>query len=136
MNIKRIENIDIIKSLYPLFIEDGAYTKDIIAKELYQIMTYTPKDVFIGVIFNDNNDIIGFGVAWRPDDREYIELTQAWMHPKCKRKFGLKVIEMIKKWAIKEFNIHEIRIDTNRNPKAIKRVWGFTIHSYIMNCKF
>lgn len=135
MEVRRATDPKIIKVLRPYFIEDGAFTRDIIAKELFEIMIAVPNEIFVGIIFEEN-EIYGFAVAWLPDNREYIWLAQAWSKSGSERKYGQAAIEMIKQWAMEKFNIHEIRFETNRNPKVIERVWGFKSHATVMNCKF
>lgn len=135
MEIRRVTNPEIIKFLYPFFIEDGAYTRDIIAKELFEIMVSVPDEVFVAVIFEEN-EIMGFGIAWIQDNREYIYLSQAWSKPGCNRNYGKKAINVIEQWAIKEYNIHEMRFETKRNPEAIERAWGFKLHSTTMRSNF
>ena len=51
MEIKRATDPKIIKFLRPYFTEDGAFTRDIIAKELFEIMVTTPNEIFVVVIF-------------------------------------------------------------------------------------
>ena len=135
MEIRRATNPSIIKFLNPLFTEDGAFTRDIIAKELFEIMIATPDEVFVIVIFEDD-EILGFAVAWVQDDREYIWLAQAYSKPGCDRCQGKVAIDLIKQWAIEKFNIHEIRFETDRNVKAIERAWGFKQHATVMSSKF
>jgi len=135
MEIKRVQDPKIIKHLRQFFTEDGAFTRDIIAKELFEIMIAAPNEIFVAVIFEENT-IYGFAISWLMDNREYVWLAQAWAKHGSDRKYGRAVIDMIKQWAIKEFNIHEIRFETERNPKVIERAWGFKMHAYIMNCKF
>lgn len=135
MEIKRIKDPKIIKYLRPYFTEDGAFTRDIIAKELFEIMIAVPDEIFVAVIF-EKDEIYGFGIAWIQDNREYVWLAQAYSKPGCKRDYGKQAIEMIKQWAIDEHCIHKVRFETERNPKVIERVWGFKTHAYIMEGKF
>jgi len=135
MEIRRSTSPKIIKYLRPYFTEDGAFTRDIIAKELFEIMIATPNEIFVGVIFEENK-IYGFGIAWLMDNREYIWLAQAWSKSGSERRYGQAVLDMIKQWTIKEHNIHKMRFETNRNPEAIERVWGFKFHATVMKCEF
>jgi len=135
MKIKRARDPAIIKHLRKFFTEDGAFTRDIIAKELFEIMVAVPEEIFVAIIF-ENNEIHGFAISWLMDNREYVWLAQAWSKPGSGRGYGKIAIDMIKQWAIKEFNIHEIRFETERNPEAIERVWGFKTHAYIMKSNF
>ena len=135
METKRATNPAIIKYLRPYFIEDGAFTRDIIAKELFEIMISIPDEIFVAVIF-EADEIYGFGIAWLMDNREYVWLAQAYLKSGTDRSYGKKVIKIIKQWAINEHNIHKIRFETERNPEAIERVWGFKFHATVMECEF
>jgi len=135
METKRIKDPVIIKHLRKFFTEDGAFTRDIIAKELFEIMIAVPDEIFVAVSF-DGNKIQGFAISWLMDNREYVWLAQVWSKQGSGREHGRIAIDMIKQWAIKEFNIHEIRFETSRNPEAIERAWGFKTHAYIMQGKF
>ena len=135
MEIKRTQDPKIIKFLRPYFAEDGAFTKDIIAKELFNIMCSVPDEIFVVVIF-EQDKICGFAISWLMNDREYVWLAQAYSKPGTNRRYGREAIEMTKRWASKEHNIHEIRFETSRNPAAIERVWGFKPHATVMNCRF
>lgn len=135
MKVRRWQNPEIIKHLRHYFTEDGSFTRDVIATELFNVMITTPEEIFVVVIF-DENDLQGFGIAYVPNNRKYVWLAQVWSKPGIDRKYGKKSMEMIKQWAVQNFNIHEIRFETSRNPKAIKRVWGFKKHSTIMNSEF
>lgn len=135
MLIRRVTNPRIVEFLHPFFIEDGAFTRDIIAKEIFNIMFITPNEIFVATIF-EKAEFLGFAIAWVQEDREYVWLAQAWSKPGTDRKYGKQAIEMIKQWAIKEHNKHEIRFETDRNLKAIERVWGFKPHATVMSGKF
>ncbi len=135
MKVKRTQDPKIIKFLRPYFIEDGAFNRDIIAKELFDIMRSTPDEIFVVVIL-EQDKICGFAISWLMNDREYIWLAQAWSRSGTDRCYGKEAIEMIKRWASKEHNIHEIRFETSRDPKAITRVWGFEPHATVMSSKF
>lgn len=135
MQIERIQDPKIIKHLRKFFTEDGAFTRGIIAKELFEIMIAVPNEIFVAVV-SEEDTIYGFAICWLMDNREYVWLAQVWSKSGLDRKYGKEVISMIKQWAIKEFNIHELRFETERNPKAVEKIWGFKTHAYIMNCKF
>ena len=135
MNIKRAKDPQIIKYLRPYFIEDDACTRDIIAKELFDMMVSVPNEIFVVVIFEEN-ELKGFGIAWIPDNREYVWLSQAWSKSGNERKYGREAIEMIKQWAISEHNIHEIRMETLRNPKVMERIWNFKPYAVVMRNRF
>lgn len=135
MIIQRVTNPLIIKTLYPLFIEDGGFTRDIVAKELFQIMITSPNEIYVATII-EKDEILGFAVAWVQEDREFVWLAQAWSKPETDRRYGKEAIKMIQQWALKEHNLHEMRFETDRNPKAIERAWGFKFHATVMNCKF
>lgn len=135
LEVKKAENPIIVKYLKPFFIEDSFYTKDIIAKEIFNMMVKVPREIFVAIIF-EKDLLHGFIIGWLEKDNNFIWITQAWSKPGTDRKYGRKAINMIKEWAVNNFNIHEMRFETNRNPKAIERVWGFKIHSYIMKDKF
>ena len=77
MEIKRTTNPKIIKFLRPYFTEDGAFTRDIIAKELFEIMIAIPNEIFVAVIFEED-EIHGFAISWLMDNREYVWLAQVW----------------------------------------------------------
>lgn len=135
MEIRRAKNPVIIKHLRPFFIEDGAFNRDVIAKELFDKMVSIPDKIFVVIIF-EGDELRGFGIAWVPINREYVWLAQAWSKPGSDRDYGEEAINMIKQWAVSAHNLHEMRFETNRNPKAIERVWGFKIHSTVMRDKF
>lgn len=135
MDIIRVQDPKIVNELKPLFTEDGMYCRDEIGQEVFGLMTFKPKDIIVLVI-RESENLKGFVVATAEPNREYIWIYQAWYDPKCKRKYGKEAINMLKQWAVDEHNAHEIRFETTRNPKAIKRAWGFTVHAYIMKCEF
>ena len=99
MEVKRTTNPEIIKFLRPFFTEDGAFTRDIIAKELFEIMVAVPKEIFVAVIFEEDM-IHGFAIGWLMDDREYIWLAQAYSKPGSERKYGQVAIEMLKQFVL------------------------------------
>lgn len=134
---RRIKNPNIIVKIKSNFTGDGLYNQDAIANELYRVMLSEPRKIFVVCNFDIHRNINGFLVAWVEDGRDHVWLSQAWSSPQqINRESGKEAIEMIKQWARDEHNLHEIRFETERNPDAIARVWGFETHAYIMKCKF
>lgn len=135
MEIKRFTDPNIIRELTPFFTEDGAFTRDIIAREIIEIMLATPNEIFVVVVFN-KDELYGFAICWLMTDRKYAWLTQAYSKAGNDPSYKKKVFDMIKNWAIETHNIREIRFETEHNSKAIERISDFKVHSYVMNWKF
>ena len=135
MNIIEVHNPAIVRELEPFFIADGTYTKAYIAKELFEKMVARPDDVIV-IVLLESGKLKGFAVAWTIAGMDYIFLNQAKYWPGCERMYAKLALQAIEKWAVDKHNIHKMRFETDRNPKAIERAWGFKIHSYIMNKVF
>ena len=135
MDIVKVSDPKVAKELKQFFTEDGLYCKDEIYQEIFGLMTFKPNDIAV-IVLRDDGELKGFAMATVEANREYIWISQAWYNPNCKRIHGKQAINMLKQWAIEEHNKHEIRFETERSPRAIKRAWGFKVHSYIMKCEF
>jgi len=135
MIIFRARDYHIMEYIIPHLVEDGSYNRNIIAEEILNMMVNSPDDVCIAVVF-EGSDLVSYTIGWVIKNREYIWLGQSWIKAGVSRNNIIDGLRIVKLWAIEEHNIHEIRFETERNPKALSRAWGFDIHGYIMNCEF
>lgn len=135
MVLFRAKSYEVLKYIYPHLVEDGEYTKDIIIEEIAGRMMNDPDSICVMVVF-EGQEIIGYTIAWTLTNRNYVWLGQSWSSKNLSRNDAKKAVEAIEEWAEETHEIKEIRFETERNPDALERVWGFDIHSYIMQRKW
>ncbi len=136
VKIFRATNPEIMRLIYPHLVEDGEYTRRIIAKDILGMMTAAPNEIFVAVAFDKEEELVGYTIGWIPVERRYVWLGQSWSSGEYSRNELKDALELVKRWAANEHDIHEIRFETERNADAIVRAWGFELHGYIMNCRF
>lgn len=130
IEIKQEINIAIVDKIKEHFVEDGGYTKEVIAAELRRYMTETPDSVFVLVGY-DGEEIVGHTIAWLPENRGYIWSDQSWIKNGTPTEYVKMALALMETWA-KIKGVNEIRLETERNKDAIVRRWGFQEHGVIM----
>lgn len=130
INIKHETDVAIIDKIKEHFVEDGDYTKEVIADELRQYMTQVPERVIVLVGY-DGDEIVGHIVAWAPLNRNYAWFDQVWNKPGTPTDASVQGMILLETWA-KLRGIYEIRMETERNKMVIARRWGFQEHGVIM----
>ena len=128
--IKRETDISIVDKIKDNFVEDGDYTREVIAEDLICFMTKSPDDTCVLVGYEDG-EIVGHLVAWIPDCRSYVWLGQAWHDSKNGSEVAKQGFKELEKWA-KERGYNEIRFETERSRMSIGRSWGFEEHAVVM----
>jgi len=123
VRIVRETNPDIISRIKDHFIEDGSYTRDIMAEEFRLSMTAYPDSICVLVGY-DKDKIVGLLIAFRPYNRNYVLLDQVWSS--YRRVISKEIIEIIKMWS-REIGASEIRASTSRNSVAQRCIkdYGF-----------
>lgn len=127
-------NPEIIDKLAENFVEDGVYTKEIICKEFRDTMIYHP-DLICVLVGYDDDKIVGHLIAYKPDNRQFVFLGQAWNI--AENEHAREGFEQLKEWT-KSLGLKEIRFETERASvmaKAVKN-WGFTSRFVEFQMKF
>lgn len=131
--IKRELNPDIIDKLKENFVADGVYSKDVMCRDFVDYMTNSPDNICVMVGYDDEK-IVGHLVAFKPFNRDYVVLDQAWnISTPEHAKAGF---EQLREW-VKSIDCKEIRFETER-ASVITRAcitWGFKGHSVILQMR-
>lgn len=130
INIRQEIDVAIIDKIKEHFVEDGGYTKEVMAAELRRYMTETPDSVFVLVGY-DGDEIVGHIIAWLPENRSYVWLDQVWNKNGTPTDASVQGMILLETWA-KIKGRHEIRMETGRNETVIARRWGFIECGIIM----
>lgn len=127
-------NSSIIDELKSEFVEDGVYTKEVMCKDFVSLMDAYP-DMICVLVGYDDDKIVGHLIAYKPFNRSYVVLDQAWnVSYKEHAKSGF---EKLKEWVI-SLGVNEVRFETER-ASVIARAciaWGFRQHSVILQVRF
>lgn len=131
--VKREFDPAVIDRLSANFVEDGSYTREIMANEFKQLMIARPDEICVLVGYDDNK-IVGHLIAFRPYNRDYIVLDQAWNI--ATPEHNLEGFECLKNW-VKSIGLKEIRFETEKDSVALRaaKIWGFESHSIVMSMR-
>jgi len=120
--------IDLIKGD---FVEDGDFTREIMTREYKFMLKNMPDDICVIVSYDDTGTPNGHLVAFKPYNRNYVMLEQAFSRcGKESAEYGFKLLE---DWT-KSKGFNEIRMETERQSVAARALlnWGFVEHSILM----
>jgi len=105
-------------------------------EELCERMIATPKKTFV-VIVIDGDKVVGHTVAVVGQNKKIVYILSTGIDKDVKVKYKNIAIDMIEKWCIEEFNVHEIRTDTKIKPEFFSRLFkDYKLYGYIMNKTF
>jgi hypothetical protein len=134
MNIRIETQPEIIDLIKCNFVEDGDYTRDVMADEFKELMTKHPDRTLVLVAYDDNKKPVGHIVAYKAFNRSYACLEQAYSST------GFQVpkigFEALAEWA-RQSGVKSIRLETERDSVAncaVKR-YGFAEHGVVMELK-
>ena len=130
MEIFRARNPDIVRYMH--FLDDPDITKKESAKELLTTMIATPDDVFVAVIF-DEDELVGHACGIKKEG--YIWTYNAWAKNTLDSKYSAQGFDLIKDWAKKQ-GFKSMRCETFRSPEAMERAYGWEKYSTIMQLNF
>ena len=131
VEIRRELNPDIIDKIKTNFVGDGSYSRDVMCQEFVHTMTFLPDSIFVLVGYV-NNEIVGHFVAYKPENRNYVFLDQAWNISTIEN--SKIAFDKLKEWT-KSIGLNEIRFATKRDSVAYK-FWGFEQHLVILQMIF
>lgn len=134
MIIFRTKKPEILKYIYPKMVVDDGANKDIIAEDIFAMMNNNPDNTCVIVGF-DGDYLKIFLIAFYEEGKNFVWIDQVWIDTDVNKKYSNELVDAIKKWAKDFHNIDELRFQTERNPEAFKRSWGFNIHSYVLSNK-
>jgi len=131
IRIVQEHDVKIIEELKPYFIEDGCYTKDVMADEFLYLMTNYPDDICV-LVAREENFVLGFIVAHKVYNRDYAYFAQ--VYSKVDSEFALKGFSKLIRWC-KKRGIKELRGETERDSVAMRglKTYGFTEHSIVVS---
>lgn len=128
--VERQFNPGIIDELKDKFIEDGGYTRDIIADELKELMIDRPRRICVLAGFAGDR-IEGFFIGYIAANRDYLWLDQAWHSAEFPKWACCEALYKMSHFAL-AWNVKKMRAETERNALAIERMWGFKEHGVIV----
>ena len=129
ITIQREFDSSIIDELKPHFVEDVGYTRDMAAAEMKSSMDCNSDDFCMIIARGEDKKIVGYILAWIPENRRYVYMGQAWCiagHNVAESGMGMLI-----KWAT-EKDVDDIVCDTARSTSAIYRAWEFIERSVSM----
>lgn len=128
--IERETDPKIIETLKPNFIEDGCYTKDLMADEFERLMRLLPDSICVLVGYDDDF-ISGLLIAYVVDNRDYAYLAQAYSISKSD--FAKEGFDMLIEWC-KSLSLNELRYETERDSAQMigTKRYGFSEHGVVM----
>ena len=131
MVIFRAENPNVVRYIYPKLVVEDGYSQEKAIEDIYFFLDSRPEDICAAVIF-DGDELVGMLIAMHFDYRDHIWIEQAWVDSSVSKADSTKMLELVEDWAIDNFGIRELRFQTDRNPQAFERRWGFEVKGHIM----
>ena len=117
------------------FFNDKDSTKEEDALELIGMLISSPNEVCVSVIF-DGNELVGHTCGYKYPENNYVWSFNSWVKLGVNKEYVIAGLDIVKQWSVDNFNIHEIRCETFRNSKAMKRAYNWDEYSTIMELKF
>jgi len=117
------------------FFDEGDSSAHDDGLELFTMMNRHHDKTCVSVIL-DNNEIVGHtcGHLWYGD--KYVWSFNSWVKKGVPKEYVVEGLDIIKQWSADNFNIHEIRCETFRNPEAMHRAYKWNKYSTIMTLEF
>jgi hypothetical protein len=118
-----------------LVVDDGLSQGAVLA-EFSGMLRHAPESfrAFILVEESETPSIIGQIVAWKPSEKPWVWVEQAWVHNEAPKSWKVELFRMVKSWA-RQLGLSELRCETHRNPETLARRWGWSVHSTVMRLK-
>ena len=129
MKIVRATSPSGITLIEPLLIADNDRDRSAAADMFRQGLVNVPDAMFVLVAFEEE-EVLGFVVAYLPPAVDHVFLHQAWVKPGVTT-LADKLFIRLAIWT-ENAGRHFIRAETQRNPEAFLRRWNFTQVSVIM----
>lgn len=113
------------------FVEDGAYTKDVIAAKIKRYMETAPDSTIVLAAYDEAKGFVGHIIGWIPEDLDFVWIDQIWHDPQYNQELVQAGLSRLREWALAR-GVHKLRGETERNSLAIQRGQGWTEHGVIV----
>ena len=133
MDVLRARNPEVVELMN--FITNDYSEEGESCEELKQMMTQSKDDVCVAVVF-DKNKLVAHTCGYKHKDRNYIWSFNSWAKHGLEKKYAVMCFNIIKNWSISHFGIYKMKCETIRNPRVMKRAYGWELHSSIMELNF
>lgn len=131
MVVFRARDVSVLRYVFPVLVVDSGIDVEYIAEFIYGLLINRPDDICIATLF-DGSKLRGMVIGIQEPFRDFIWIEQAWIDKGVKKADSCKLLELIEDWALEEFDIKELRFQTERNPSTFEKAWKFRVKGYVM----
>jgi len=132
MRLIEIKNPQGIELLVEFIIGEPDYTREQIAFDTMRWLMESPDDTCVISLWDNENNLMGFGISFIPSGHKHLFISQAWMDPEtAQTKWPELMLDHLKTFA-RLRGLDELRMETKRDARAFARKWGFEPFSTTM----